>query len=55
MRPRDSESSFTVSQRNVKMQAVTPDRFVWNSVVAACETSSEWIMALAILETMSQP
>ncbi|CAE7242009.1 unnamed protein product [Symbiodinium sp. CCMP2592] len=33
-------------------EAVTPDRFVWNSVVAACETSSEWIMALAILETM---
>ncbi|CAE7947631.1 unnamed protein product [Symbiodinium sp. KB8] len=33
-------------------EAVTPDRFVWNAAVAACETSSEWKMALAILETM---
>ena len=51
--PRASESSLHTECFSIAAEAVTPDRFVWNAAVAACETSSEWKMALAILETMS--
>ena len=29
-----------------------PDRLVWNAAITACETSSQWILALALLKDM---